>query len=271
MPITRGWRLPALCPALAAITLAGLAQSGPAGASQAGAASRHVQQRESVCRRDAMIVFDTSGSMQVRDHQHRSRLEVARASIQSILPEITAERRTGLIVFGADENCSVELRMRPAHQAGSAIHSQLDRLFPGAQTPIAEAVGQAARQLQGRGIIVLVTDGEETCGGDPCASGRLLKSTYPELTVHVIGYGLPRRSTEPAICLAESTSGRFVSVATAAELTVALREALLCPKMSRAVPGPNVKPASTRRQESPAGWDGSTLTSIGELSPPPKH
>ena len=37
------------------------------------------------------------------------------------------------------------------------------------------------------GVIVLLTDGEETCGGSPCSVAKLLRSAARQLTVHVIG------------------------------------------------------------------------------------
>jgi Ca-activated chloride channel family protein len=187
---------------------------------------------DSYCRRDAMIVFDTSGSMQIREERFLSRLDIARSALQRLLPEITSQRRTGLIVFGAQENCSVELRLRLARGAGGAISSQLDGLLPGAQTPIVRAVEQATVELRGRGIVVVVTDGEETCGGDPCSLGQRLQSIAPDLVVHVIGYRLPSKANAKAKCLAEATAGKFVTVNAESELVQALSEALLCPKVS---------------------------------------
>ena len=215
-----------------ALAIAHLAERAPVAARDGSELTRVGNLRDNVCRRDAMIVFDTSGSMQQRDRQYQTRLETARSALRNILPEITKDRRTGLIVFGALENCSVELRLRLAHQAQSQISNQLDRLVPGAQTPIALAVEQGARELKGQGIVVVITDGEETCGGDPCAAGRQLKAQFPELTVHVIGYKLGPKSTEPALCLAEGTGGKFISVKEPEELTAALREVLVCPKIS---------------------------------------
>src|SRR3546814_7617500 len=45
------------------------------------------------------------------------------------------------------------------------------------------------------GVVVVVTDGEETCGGSPCDLGKKLHAGANQLTVHVIGYR-PKRSEE---------------------------------------------------------------------------
>lgn len=64
----------------------------------------------------------------------------------------------------------------------------IDALDPGGLTPLADSVAAAAEVLGEAGIVVLVTDGNETCGGTPCALGARLAETHPGFTVHVIGF-----------------------------------------------------------------------------------
>ena len=37
------------------------------------------------------------------------------------------------------------------------------------------------------GVVVAVTDGEETCGRSPCELGKQLHAAAEQLTVHIIG------------------------------------------------------------------------------------
>ena len=58
--------------------------------------------------------------------------------------------------------------------------SAVNGLVPAGKTPLTSAVEQAAEVLNYRskpGVIVVVTDGEETCGGSPCALGKQLHLT----------------------------------------------------------------------------------------------
>ena len=68
---------------------------------------------------------------------------------------------------------------------------QLSVLSPLGQTPIAYALNQAADDfstLQGERALVLVTDGIESCGGDPVQAARDLREQG--IKVHLIGFGM---------------------------------------------------------------------------------
>jgi Ca-activated chloride channel family protein len=85
-------------------------------------------------------------------------------------------------------------------------------------------------------VIVLLTDGEETCRGNPCALGQALKTMGAGVTVHVIGYMLSVTNVPAGgqfvRCLSETTGGMFISTETTAELIEALRKTLGCPVLS---------------------------------------
>jgi hypothetical protein len=76
----------------------------------------------------------------------------------------------------------------------------------------------------GKRAVVLVTDGIESCGGNPVASARKLKENE-DITVHVIGFGMGGAEDEDQRSLraiAEASGGRFVTARSAAELRDAL-------------------------------------------------
>jgi Ca-activated chloride channel homolog len=92
----------------------------------------------------------------------------------------------------------------------------IDALNPAGKTPLTAAVAKAAEVLDYRnkpGLIVLVTDGEETCGGSPCALGMELSRGAVQLTVHIIGLRVKNytwtgeQSVVETKCLAERNRG----------------------------------------------------------------
>jgi hypothetical protein len=101
-------------------------------------------------------------------------------------------------------------------------------LRPTGQTPIAFALNQAASDfgsLQSDRAVVLVTDGIESCGGDPVRAARELSEQG--IMVHVIGFGLGNAADEDTWSLqaiANASGGRYVTAGTAAELKEALVE-----------------------------------------------
>ena len=211
------------------------------------------------CARDAMLVFDGSGSMGEVGHDPTtpSRIEDARRAVRAAMPDIAPVRRVGLLTYGpgGDNACSgIDLRFAPRADAAAAVVAGIDGLAPGGLTPLAASVTAAAEVLGGAGIVVLVTDGNETCGGTPCALGARLAAERPGLTVHVIGFRVvydPFSWNSPeaqdldgetvAKCLPDATGGLFVSTGTVDELADALRVTLGCVVVGR---GPSETAAS---------------------------
>jgi Ca-activated chloride channel family protein len=180
----------------------------------------------------AMLVFDASGSMK------GTRIAEARAATARVLPTLARQRPVGLLTYGGAEGpaCgTIHLRLEPAPGNAAAIQAEIDALDPSGRTPLTEAVARAAAVLGAgtrRGLVVLVTDGEENCRGDPCALGRELKAMGAKLKVHVIGYRLRVPEGSALACLARETSGLFVEVDNTDGLARALSETLGCVPVS---------------------------------------
>ena len=207
----------------------------------------------SPCTEDAMLVFDASGSMAGNGWGYGSenpgavsRLDKVRLALAKILPRVTRMRRVGLITYGPGpyQQCNVLLDLKPTTNAARRILDVVNGLIPAGQTPLTEAVAQAAEVLDYRtkpGLIVVLTDGEETCGGKPCALGKDLHAQAVQLTVHVIGLrvkGLTWTGEQAVVetqCLAEESGGLYVAVDTEQELIDALEKTLGCPMLTQAV------------------------------------
>lgn len=191
------------------------------------------------CSKDLMFVFDASGSMGTTDLGRREpHIARVKSAFRRIVPEIPATRRMGLIVYGqgAYNRCdSIELKLRPQTNAGATILAEIDKITPAGRTPLTEAVKDAADILDYRNnpaVVVLLTDGEETCAGKPCDLAANLKANAADLTVHVIGYRHREASGLGAVfgarCLAETTDGLYLSVETEDQIVEALRRTLTC-------------------------------------------
>ncbi|WP_419412246.1 vWA domain-containing protein [Primorskyibacter sp. 2E107] len=194
-----------------------------------------------------MIVFDGSGSMAEMGFNKIDvpRIIEAREALHSVLPQIAAMRRLGLVVYGpgGDAECkSTELHFGPRPDAARPISAAVDAIDPTGNTPLTEGVRLAAEALEYRtraGAIVLVTDGDETCGGAPCQLAADLAAEGLDLTVHVIGFKVrsshfrwdSERDTEAvsnARCLADRTGGEYFSAESVQDLIGALRVTLGC-------------------------------------------
>lgn len=209
------------------------------------------------CNEDAMLVFDASGSMASMGYNGLAipRIFEARDALREILPQVSPFRRLGLVVYGPGPRnaCSnVHLRLQPVPHAADRILAEIEALQPEGDTPLTEAVGKAAEALSHRdrpGIIVLVTDGRETCGGAPCVLAEQIVRDSADLTVHVIGFRVRGESFDPtsfgdggfekggytqARCLADQTGGLYLSAESTEELVDALQQTLGCALLSDA-------------------------------------
>lgn len=188
-----------------------------------------------------MLVFDASGSMGTTDYALKvPRMTRVKQSLAKVVPEVAPFRRLGLIVYGegAYDDCrSIALHMRPTANAADQLLGIVADINPRGRTPLTESVRQAAEVLdyaEREAVIVLLTDGEETCGGDPCKTASLLKQASRNLTIHVIGYreGQSQQYFN-AQCMAHETGGQYFPVSSDDELIDALRKTLGCPFLTR--------------------------------------
>jgi Ca-activated chloride channel family protein len=204
-------------------------------------------QARNPCTEDAMIVFDASGSMAGNVDSGIAttipRIDEVRKALGQVLPMATHNRRVGLITYGPGpyQQCNVELNLRPVPNAAKRIMHDVNELNPAGKTPLTKAVQQAAEVLDYRekpGVVVLLTDGEETCGGTPCKTGQKLHADAFDLTVHVISfrfkniYWAGQQTVLDTKCLAEENGGLYLSVDSEQDLVKAFEKTLGCPMMS---------------------------------------
>ena len=200
------------------------------------------------CKDDAMIVFDASGSMAGNVNQGIAtiipRIDEVRSALSKVLPSATRFRRVGLITFGPGpyNQCNVQLNFAPLPHAEVPIMKAVDALTPAGKTPLTSAVQQAAEVLDYRnkpGVVVVVTDGEETCGRSPCELGEQLHASALQLTIHIIGYRLENyswtgeQSVVEAKCLAERNNGLYITAESEDDLVAAFEKTLDCPMTSQ--------------------------------------
>ncbi|TIR59665.1 MAG: VWA domain-containing protein [Mesorhizobium sp.] len=187
-----------------------------------------------------IIILDASGSMWAQI-DGKPKLEIARESLRTVLQSVPGDDEIGFMAYGHRQKGScadIELIVPP--QAGSAAADSMKFL---GKTPLTAAVKQAAEALkytEDKATVVLITDGLETCGGDPCALGKELKETGVDFTADVVGFGLTADEGRQIACLAENTGGKYIQASDEKALQQALVETVAAPAP---VPEPAPAPA----------------------------
>jgi Ca-activated chloride channel family protein len=201
-----------------------------------------------------IVILDSSGSMWGQI-DGKPKQEIARQSLRSALQSAPADAEIGFMAFGHREKDScqdIELIVPPATGTSGAITSAMDNLKFQGQTPLTGAVKQAAEALgssaDAPAKIVLITDGVESCKGDPCALGKQLKEGGAGPVVDIVGFGLDADEGRQVACLADATGGKYIEAADAQGLKQALAETVAAP-VAAVSPPPMAEPKPVPEEE----------------------
>ena len=143
------------------------------------------------------VILDASGSMLQRLGDKR-RIELAREALLDLTGSaLPAGTPFALRVFGHREADScrtdLELPLAPLDPAAAATKIRSIEAKNLARTPIAaslRAVRQDLAAASGPLLVVLVTDGEETCDGDPAAAIEGLRAAGVDVRVNIVGFAI---------------------------------------------------------------------------------
>lgn len=187
---------------------------------------------------EALVAIDASGSMAAQI-AGQSKMEVAKASVQAFVQDLPAEARVGLLVFGhagantqaakaASCGAGAQVLLAPTVERGQ-IATALAGVKPVGWTPLAAAIGSASQSLSGPGaaakVIYIVSDGLETCGGDPVAQARAANQGAQKIVVNVIAFGVPTAEQARLREVSDAGGGSFLVAEDAQSLRDALRQA----------------------------------------------
>lgn len=178
----------------------------------------------------AIIIFDGSGSMWGQI-EGKHKIEIAREVMGTVTKDWNEDIDLGLLVYGHREksNCEdIELVVPVTSQSSSKVMAAVNAINPKGKTPISTSLRQAAEKLrftEDSATVILISDGEETCKGDPCVISKELEKEGIDFTAHVIGFDVEKNklAQEQLRCIAENTGGQFYE----AENAAALKEALI--------------------------------------------
>jgi hypothetical protein len=188
------------------------------------------------------LILDVSGSMAQVIDTGETRMDAAKRVIREVVAAIPEQEgiNVGLRIYGfagdntdagqAESCASSELVVPIDGVDKETILQKVDALQPTGWTPLGESLARAGEDFApGENVTnaaVLITDGLETCGGDPCSTAGELHAAEINLITHVVGFGLVPEEQETLGCIAENGGGMLLGAANATELSSALFDIL---------------------------------------------
>ncbi len=205
--------------------------------------------------RSVLLILDASGSMNAKLPNGETRIAVAQRAIKGVVGLVPAQAQLSLRMYGAQsaasqKNCqdtNLAVPFGPASASGGAIMTTVDRAKAQGYTPIAYSLGQAANDFAvdaKERVIVLVSDGKETCHGDPVVAAKALAAKG--ITVHTVGFIVDTAARGQLQAIAQMTGGTYFDAPVGPELPDTLKSALnACKKRIVTLP-PKPQPGKLR-------------------------
>ena len=132
--------------------------------------------------KNILFVLDCTSSMRYKASSKQKKIDIAKELITNVVNSVPPDTKFGLRIFGSgkgsDNGCTDTKLLVPLQAGnGKTISTSLKKIAPaGGATPLVytlrQAYGDDVQSVDGRTIIILITDGEDTCGAE---FGRDLK------------------------------------------------------------------------------------------------
>jgi len=170
------------------------------------------------------LILDSSSSMgEVIDGEVK--LDIAKDVITDLLDNLPNGALVGVRTFGG--NCSTNLLAPVGPLNTASLRPEILSMTPRGATPIALALEEAQHDLtdvSGPKLILLVSDGIETCKGDPVGAAEAFVNAGLNLRIHVVGFDISRNvpARDQLIAIARSTGGLYFDADNSDELRQAL-------------------------------------------------
>jgi len=181
------------------------------------------------------LILDASGSMNGRLKSGEKKIDAAKEAVKKLLEEISSQDILAFRAYGhtssrQKKDCKdTELLVdfAPVSENKSKVLSISKELKAQGYTPITYVLKLAAEDFHAKGdeerIVILVSDGRETCKGDPCATAKALaEAGLSRLVIHTVGLGVDDATKKQLECISSVTNGNYYGASSADELAAAL-------------------------------------------------
>lgn len=173
-----------------------------------------------------VIILDASGSMWGHV-ENTPKIAIAKDVLAGLIQNLPDDVKVGLWAYGhrvKDKCDDVEALFDLGPIDKSALIEKVRALNPKGMTPITKTVQLAADSLKAvnePAVMLLVSDGKETCKGDPCELVRNLRAGDARFVLHVIGFDVTDEEKQQLACMADAGGGNYYTADNADQFRMA--------------------------------------------------
>ncbi|GIP26677.1 hypothetical protein J23TS9_18070 [Paenibacillus sp. J23TS9] len=170
------------------------------------------------------ILLDASGSMKAQING-KSKMDSAKEAIQIFADKLPQNAEVSLRVYGhkgtgsqKDKQVSCNSTEEIFHGLGdqtNQMNTALQGVKPAGWTPIANALKSVKQDINPEttdSVVYVVSDGIETCGGNPVQVAKELNQSEVKTVVNIIGFNVDNEGQKLLRQVATSGGGEFTSV-----------------------------------------------------------
>jgi hypothetical protein len=178
------------------------------------------------------IILDASGSMKEMIGGGASKIQIARQMLTDVLAKLPDDTNVGLRVYGhrlssKDPNtCTDSELVVPLEKLDrEKIATVVNKINPRGETPLVYSILKAPEDFSETkgGVIILITDGQESCKGDTKTVGARLKAAGVDFKLSIVGFGITQKPVQKELqAMAGSTGGQYFTATNSDALGAAL-------------------------------------------------
>jgi Ca-activated chloride channel homolog len=162
------------------------------------------------------------------------KIDIARTAMGDLVQNLPESSNVALRTYGRQrpDDCSdIELvtPLTPLNRGDLAAQIAAIEPINLSRTPIGSSLAQIPDDLvgaTGETLVVLMSDGEENCEGDPVAVARQLHADRPNLRINVVGFNIAPELRDRLVAVASAGGGSYFDANDVTQLSAALREAI---------------------------------------------
>lgn len=178
--------------------------------------------------RNILLILDASGSMTTLAQGGKTRIDAAKEAVASFIKLNPRNVKLGLLVYsargGSNRGCANIELVQPIEIINKkSLSETVMSIEAQGTTPMAFAINKAQEILEkyhrDDNHVILVSDGLESCKGNPVQALYELKMSKASPTIDVIGFGVGGRARSQLKCAAKAAQGQYYDVNSASDLT----------------------------------------------------